>query len=79
MHDLGVIHRDLKPANIMITPDEEPVITDFGMVNLLDPTPGLSTLTPAGTFVGTPAYMPPSRSWPSGSGFARRRICTAWA
>lgn len=30
-HDAGIIHRDLKPDNIMIDPDKEPVVMDFGL------------------------------------------------
>jgi tetratricopeptide (TPR) repeat protein/tRNA A-37 threonylcarbamoyl transferase component Bud32 len=30
-HDAGVVHRDLKPANIMVAPDGEGLVMDFGV------------------------------------------------
>ncbi len=31
MHRLGICHRDLKSANVIVRPDGEPVIVDFGL------------------------------------------------
>jgi serine/threonine protein kinase len=54
-HEAGIIHRDIKPANLMVTPEGEPVVMDFGLAHLEDS--DLPTLTRTGDLFGTPAYM----------------------
>lgn len=36
-HAAGVVHRDLKPDNIIITPEGQPKIVDFGLAKLTQP------------------------------------------
>jgi serine/threonine-protein kinase len=57
-HGQGVIHRDLKPANIIITGDEQPVITDFGLAKNL----ALTKMTQVGAVLGTPTHMSPEQA-----------------
>lgn len=56
-HQRGVIHRDIKPSNIQVLPDNTVKILDFGIARLED-----STLTKAGTRMGTPLYMSPEQT-----------------
>jgi Spy/CpxP family protein refolding chaperone len=59
-HGQGVIHRDLKPANVMLGPNGEPVIMDFGLARRADK--GDVRLTHSGAIMGTPAYMSPEQA-----------------
>lgn len=59
-HERGVIHRDIKPANIIITADDIPKITDFGLAKLAD-----TSLTLSGAVMGTPSYMSPEQIYGS--------------
>jgi serine/threonine-protein kinase len=56
-HTADIIHRDIKPSNIMITPEGEPKILDFGLARLTaDP-----RLTRTGAVMGTMAYLSPEQ------------------
>jgi len=58
-HEAGVVHRDIKPGNVMVTPDGEPVLLDFGLAGGRGT--DFLTLTETGDVFGTPAYMAPEQ------------------
>ena len=55
IHKCGIVHRDLKPENILLSKSGVAKITDFGVAGL----GGETTLTRAGSLVGTAKYIPP--------------------
>ena len=70
-HARGAIHRDIKPANILLhnktdeipleknlSKDVEAVLTDFGLVRVMD----TGTHTTSGLISGTPVYMSPEQA-----------------
>jgi serine/threonine-protein kinase len=56
-HRKGVIHRDIKPANIMVQPDGNIKIVDFGVARLEN----RSGHTQTGMVIGTFHYISPER------------------
>jgi predicted Ser/Thr protein kinase len=54
-HTKGVLHRDIKPANVIVDPEGNPHLIDFGIAR----SRGDSTLTATGMMVGTPDFLAP--------------------
>src|SRR6185436_16795101 len=75
-HRKGLLHRDLKPANILVTPEGDVKVVDFGLATLYSqsdsslstepadaptPTPARRAIDGHG-FAGTLAYMSPEQA-----------------
>jgi len=63
-HSKQVVHRDLKPGNILVTPDGQPHVLDFGLAKALTEEEGDDhvSISMEGDVSGTPAYMAPEQA-----------------
>src|SRR6202046_2166146 len=58
-HRHGVVHRDVKPGDVLITPDGDVKVTDFGIARAMNTE---ESLTQTGAVMGTAAYFSPEQA-----------------
>jgi serine/threonine-protein kinase len=65
-HAHNIVHGDLKPANVMVTPDGQVKITDFGLSRRVSDRQAVETISwsagGTGSIAGTPGYMSPEQA-----------------
>ncbi|MBP2392350.1 Stk1 family PASTA domain-containing Ser/Thr kinase [Aeromicrobium fastidiosum] len=54
-HAARIIHRDVKPENVLITPDGDVKVADFGLARAVS----AATTATGGTLIGTVSYLAP--------------------
>lgn len=59
-HRAGIIHRDIKPANVMLTPQGQVKVMDFGIARAVADTS--ATMTQTAAVIGTAQYLSPEQA-----------------
>ena len=63
-HQHGVMHLDVKPANVIVAPNGQPMLLDFGIARHVE-----AQADATNSINGTPQYMAPERINSQGAGF----------
>lgn len=59
-HDAGVVHRDIKSHNVLVTPEGEAKLTDFGIARIVEAEG--ANLTKTGIVMGSSDYLAPEQA-----------------
>jgi eukaryotic-like serine/threonine-protein kinase len=56
-HEAGLVHRDIKPENVLITPQGQVKVADFGLARAISS--ATAATATGGVLMGTVSYLPP--------------------
>ena len=59
-HRAGIVHRDVKPGNVMLTPEGEVKVMDFGIARAVSASQ--ATMTQTSSVIGTAQYISPEQA-----------------
>lgn len=61
-HAHGMLHRDVTSGNVMLGPEDQVTVLDFGIAGTVEPSDSFPIQTESGLIRGTPAYMSPEQA-----------------
>jgi serine/threonine protein kinase/HEAT repeat protein len=61
-HERGMVHRDIKPQNLMLMPNGQIKILDFGLAKMASERSASKGLTSSDACMGTPEYIAPEQA-----------------